>query len=690
MPEVFGSVLGYLSDPIYWFTVLAGIGLATAAGIIPGVTATQIMAITFPFIVLNIDDPAVGLVLLATITGTANTFNSIPAMFFGMVEGGVQVTYLEGHQLVRRGLGAFAMGAVYAVSAIGGLVGALTLLIVLPLMRPFVLQFSFPEIAALGLFGLAMVAILSRGAMTKGLIAAGAGLLLGTVGTQGYTGADRFTFGLYDLELGLPLVAAILGLMTLPEMIDLTANREAVSSVPGDVSTREVWRGFREGLRRWRMAIRQSVFGCLVGAIPGMGSTVITWMAYGFGIIFAKDRSQFGKGSLDGLLFAESAENAKEGGQAIPTLALGIPGSTGWILVLVAMLFYGVVPGPNLLRDHLDIVGLIVITLAIGNLILTMIGLAVTGQIVKLTRIPYAAIGAVVIPITILGAYLSELLMIVFPVIAIFTVVGLLMKHYGWPRPPLILAIVIGPVIEDNLWSAISVYGVHGILTRPLTIGLLILVVVVVVVMQIAMRRTEVTREAVTEVARQAAPENAELIPAPVARTRRLGVGLQLSRPRWRNAHLMPIGLIVISAAAFIVAADYSSSRAALFPLVSSSLIFILSVVHLAASSMRPPKVQGQIMDLGLLSAGQEGAKRAGLIVVAMLGVYVLVLGLIGLQYAGMIFAFLLPLALMSGRSRWKVAIVSTVAVTLFTFGIGEWLSHVFWPEPFILDALFG
>lgn len=718
----------HLGEPAYWLTLLIGLGLATAISLIPGVGSVLMLGIALPLVLMGIHEPAIGIVLLATITGTSNTFDSIPAQLMGIVSSGTQVTFLEGHQLARKGLGAYSLGAVYAVSGIGGIVGALLLLMVIPVIRPFILMVSFGEIAVLALFGILMVALLSHGAMVKGLAAGFFGIVLGTVGTQRNTGIERFTFGVFDLELGLPLVAAILGLMALPEMIDLVTSRTPVAPESSDVSTREVFRGFREGLRRWKIAVRHSLFGAALGAIPGSGAAVVTWLSYGLGIALHRgDRSQFGKGSLDGLLFAESAENAKEAGQALPTLALGIPAATSWALVLVGMMAYGITPGPNILTDHADVVGLIIITFALANLILTILALFVTRQIMRLTMIPYAAVGAAVIPIIVLGAYLSDLVFVTIPVLIIFTAVGLIMKKYGWPRPPLVLAFILAPVIEDNFFTAVSVYGVRGFATRPLTIALAIIVVATVIFLQVKMKQgmagpeselvplevdhavvaTTATGETAVVVApagvatdtvdeaavtETSAPANVPstavevaLDPDPGDEPKTATGWADQLRMRLQLDNLVPAAFAAAGVYALVQASGYHSSRAALLPMFAASCLTVFAVVQLFLQLRHPSREQGQIMDLGMRSSGAEGAKNAGIIVAVILAIYVAGIWIIGLKYSGLIFAALIPIALMKGWKRYGVAAISVALVAAFTFGVADGLFHIFWPDSLLM-----
>ena len=378
------AAFDFLTNPLYW--------------------AVLISAVLLPILIFNVSDPVIGLTFIAALGSLNNTLDSLPAVLLGYPGAATPVTFLEGHQLAMRGRGAHTLAA-------------------MPFLRPIIVRFSFPEIAAMALFGVFMVSALSRGAVIKGVIAGLLGVLFGTVGASIIAGDARFNLGGFYLYDGLPVIPTLLGFFALPELIDLTMRGRPVSP-PGAVSVREVLAGVRYGLSRWPMTIRQSIFGVFTGAVPSIGSAVIDWLSYAFGISLSKQKNEFGKGSLEGVLFAESAQNAKEGGQMVPTLAFGVPGGLPQVILLEAMILYGVVPGSGMLdiNRHLGVTMSIVATLALG----------------------------------------------------------LSMKWLGWPRPPLILGFILGPVIERNLWPSINAFGVGGMLTRPVTIVLLVLSVAAV------------------------------------------------------------------------------------------------------------------------------------------------------------------------------------------------------------------
>ena len=665
--------LSYLGNGTYWAAFSFAVFMAVFVGLLPGVSATLVMALSISFIVLNIDDPTIGIVMLVTLTGVDNTLDSIPAILLGQPGASTQVTFLEGNQLARKGLAAHTLGAVYAVSAIGGLVGAIALAIVIPVIKPFILAFGFPEIAAMALFGVAMVAALSSGAMVKGLAAAAFGLLLGTIGIDPISGAARYTFGTLHLWSGLPLIATTIGFFALPEMIDLTMTRQPVASKGAVVNQREVFRGVRYGLSRWPIAIRHGLFGVFLGAVPGIGGAVVDWLSYAMGIFFTKDKSGFGSGSLEGVLFAESAQNSKEGGQAIPTLAFGVPGGRAWAFVIVAMLAYGISPGPPMLDQYAHITIMMVISLALGNLAVTVIGMFLTGQLAKLTLIPYPLIGAMIIPISFLSAFLSTTNIIAIPIIVASAILGLLMKQYKWPRPPLLLGFILGPIIERNFQSAVSIHGIINLLSRPLTIALLIIAVVIAVgfsrMGKIGAAGTLSDDESfpVVQGASGDGPESAA-----VPRARRFAV---------TPSSLFTLIFIAGAAWFFLVGLEYPT-RGRVFPIALSTAFIILAGVQLVFD-LTSGKT-GAIMDIGMRSAGMAGVKRTAIIIFAFMGVFLALIFLIGLKYATMLFPLGPTLFFLEGRTKWIGVGVAFVFVVLFNLIVMDRVMAVIWPEPLI------
>ena len=660
--EAIATALGYMLDPLYWVVLLSVVALAALASAIPGMNAFLVMALAFPFILFEVEEPAIGLVALATISGVSNTLDSVPAILIGQPNAATQVTFLEGHQLARRGYAAHTLGAVYAVSALGGIVGAVLLTIAIPVARPFVLRFGFPEIAATGMVGIAMVIVLSRGAMVRGLIAALVGMLLGIIGSFGRLTVDPFF-------VSMPLVPFIIGLFALPELVDLMMSRRPVAAEGGSFGRSEVLRGVGYGISRWRVTLRQSTFGVLLGAIPGVGSAVVDWLSYAFGVILTKDRSQFGKGSLDGVLFAESAQNAKEAGAALPTLALGVPGAPTWALVVVAMIPYGVAPGPEMLGTHAHITILLVITLALANLVISGIGVGVTGFLARLTAVPYPIIGAIVIPIALLSTFVDTTSWRGIQIALGVGAMGLVMKRYNWPRPPMILGFILVDVIERNHFNAVSIHGYPGSLSRPITIAILFIAIAVAAVLLRSVRRME--RE--TELA----VEEAETESTPARGW----------RERFLNADVL-IPVVVMAGMALMLSDHLQNPvqerwRFTTYPFWLPVIALGLLAFELWRGLRGRPKAS-TIMDIGLVSRGTEGAREAALRMLGLFALFLLVGTTVGLRWGALAFALAGPVVLLRGHGRWLMALIAAAVVGLFIYVFLDNILFMIYPEPFI------
>jgi TctA family transporter len=672
MLETILSGLSHLGTIGYWGAIVAGVLIAAVIGLLPGVGTPMVMAIAIPFILFTIEDPLIGIVLLATIGGVSSSLDSLPAIILGYPGAATQVTFLEGHQLAARGKAAHTLGATYAVAGLGGIVGAVALLCVIPIIRPFILNFSYPEIAAMALFGVAMVSILSSGAMLKGIAAGMLGLLLSAVGTHWGTGAERFTFGELNLSEGLPMIAMTLGIFALPEVFDLSATGKSVSSNKATaISTAEVLAGAREGLRRWKITIRHSLFGVFLGMVPGIGGAVIDWLSYAMGIALSKDKTGFGKGSLDGVIFAESAQNSKEGGQAIPTLAFGVPGGLSWVFILYAMLAYNIAPGPEMLGRHADITIMIAVSFGIANLLMVLIGLGLTTQLARLTTIPYVAIGSIMLPLSFLSAFQTGDGWFGVIVLLVFTPLGLLMKAFKWPRAPLILGFILGGVIEQNLQSAISAYGTISFLTRPITLTLIVITIATTVLF------LRMNRSSPLQAGGGAGVSLVNAVVDPANRVHKIPLDF---RGAWRVEHWFSLGVLVFAVSVFIASFAYEP-KARFLPMATSGVVIVLVLAQLLIGR---GKKTGDIMDIGLRSMNMPGAGRNAAVIFIGMVLYMVLSLTIGLMYASILFAACAPLVMMTGRARIITSIVGIILVALMSVGLLDYYMGVYWPEPYI------
>jgi putative tricarboxylic transport membrane protein len=484
-PLINGLVI--LADPHRLMLLSAGVGIGIVVGILPGLGGLMGMALVLPFLFGM--DPYAGIALLIGIAAAVPSSDTFPSVLMGIPgSSGSQATIMDGYPMAKNGEAARALGAAFAASMIGGLIGALALTALVPFARPIVLAFGSPELFMLTVLGLSMVGVLSGSQPVLGLVGAVAGLLLGTVGGAPIAPEYRFAFGNLYFYDGISLVILALGLFALPEIVDLLAKGGAIAQKPPGLGSGWM-RGVRDTLGHKWLVVRHSIFGVLIGFLPGMGSSIIDWLNYGYVVQTSRDRSMFGKGDVRGVIAPESANNAREGGVLMPTLLFGVPGSSSMALFLGALLMFGIQPGPQMLRTELDLIFVIIWSLAIANVVGTLLCLALSKPIARLTFIPFHYIAPVVLVIVALGAWQQTRHWGDLVMLLVFGCLGWLLKRIGMPRPPLLIGFILSPLSERYLWRAYSLYG-WAWLARPGVIALGAVALVLVILGSVLKNRT--------------------------------------------------------------------------------------------------------------------------------------------------------------------------------------------------------
>jgi len=462
--------------PLKLLYLFSGVLFGLSLGAIPGLGGLVGLSILLPF---TFDmDPFQAFAIMIGLSSVTSTADTIPSVLFA-VPGTVasQATILDGHPMAKKGEAGRAFGAAYTASMLGGLFGALVLAVSIPVLRPLVLAFGAPEFFMLGLLGISMVAMLSGRAPIKGLIAGGLGLMVGMAGMDPTTGVLRWVFGQVYLWDGIPLVPVALGIFAIPEIVDLTIKGTRITDVPRE-AMKGVMIGIRDSLHHWFLVLRCSAIGVLVGFIPGLGAPVVDWFAYGHAQQTESGAwESFGKGDVRGVIAPESANNAKQGGALIPTIAFGVPGSASMALLLGGFMIQGLTPGPEMLTKHLDVTYTIIWSLAIANVFGTGLCLLLTNYLAKIAVIRIHLLVPLVIVVVFLAAFqasrnIGDLLFLLF-----FSVLGWFMKRFGWPRPPLILGLVLSTIIERYLFISVSAYG-SSWLVRPIVVAVAIMIVI--------------------------------------------------------------------------------------------------------------------------------------------------------------------------------------------------------------------
>src|SRR4029077_1852766 len=465
-----GTALFIILDPVRMLYLFAEVGMGLALDILPGIGGVAGPALLLPF-TYNLDAPT-AFALLLGLGATTTTADPIAAILFGAPgHAASAATTLDGYPMTRRGEAGRALGASYMAALIGGLFGAALMAIALPIMRPIILYIGSPELLGIAVFGISMVAVLSGNAPLRGLTFACFGMMLRMIGTDPQSGTLRWTMDTLYLWDGLPLVPLTLGLFALPELCDLAIGRMAVVQGGQVLDTKSgMVAGIKDCWEHWFLILRCSWIGSAMGAIPGIGASVIDWISYGHALRTEKGAAQtFGTGDVRGVIAAESATNAREGGALVPTVAFGVPASAGMAILLGAFLIHGLVPGPEMLTKHLDLTYSMVWSIAIATTPCSVLCCAFSGQLAKVATLRYTLFMPGVLSLVYIGAFESsrnwgDMFSLMF-----FGMLGWAMKHFRWPRPPLVLGFILGNVIERYMFISIERYGVSWML-RPFVV----------------------------------------------------------------------------------------------------------------------------------------------------------------------------------------------------------------------------
>jgi len=407
------------------------------------------------------------------------------------------ITCLDGYQMARKGRAGAALGIAAFGSFIAGTLSIVGLMLLAPALAELALRFGPPEYFSLMLLGLVIVTFLAGSSMPKALMMAAFGLFLGLIGMDIMTATPRFTFDLYFLMDGVGLVPVVMGLFGVSEVLlnlESTLEREVFQTkIKGLLPNRQDWKD-----SAWPI-VRGSVIGFFLGILPGGGAVISSFVSYGVEKKLSRHPAKFGSGVIEGVAGPESANNAAAGGAFIPLLTLGIPANAVMAMLLGALTIYGMQPGPMLIKQHPDLFWGVVTSMYIGNIMLLVLNLPLIGIWVKILKIPYAVLFPLILLFCLIGVFslnnnVGEIGLMLF-----FGGVGYLMKKFDYEAAPLVLAMVLGPMMENALrQSLIMANGSAAIFfTRPISLGvaLLVLALLILPIVPWVKKRREVIAE---------------------------------------------------------------------------------------------------------------------------------------------------------------------------------------------------
>ncbi|SCF38921.1 putative tricarboxylic transport membrane protein [Micromonospora purpureochromogenes] len=469
---------GVVLEPTNLLYCLIGVVIGMLIGVLPGLGPAATIAILLP-VTFGIE-PVTAIIMLAGIFYGAQYGGTITSVLLRLPgEASSVVTVFDGHALARQGRAGTALGIAAVGSFIGGTVSIIALTLVAPVVASFALDFGPPEYTALALLGILLVATVSSGGRLKAVIAAGIGLLLATVGRDSFTGAERFTFDNLSLADGLDFVPIAMGLFGLGEILYNLEERHRAVQAPTTVAN--VWPS-RADLRQSAGAIgRGSVLGFVLGILPGGGATLSSLAAYALEKRRAKNPERFGKGAVEGVAAPETANNAAATSSFIPLLTLGIPANATMAVIFGALLIQGVSPGPQLVSQEPELFWGVVNSMYIGNILLLIMSIPLVGLFVKILRVRATILAPITVLITLVGVYTVNNDVFDIVLVIVFGALGYLMKKLGFDPGPLVLAFVLGSLLEDSLRRSLLIFdgNATGFFTRPISGTLLVLFLLV-------------------------------------------------------------------------------------------------------------------------------------------------------------------------------------------------------------------
>ena len=639
---------------------LTGIAVGFLVGILPGLGGPVTLALMLPFIFTM--TPVEAFAFLLGMTAVTATTGDITSILFGVPGEPITASMIiDGHPMAKKGEAGRALGAALMSSFVGAIFGALCLAIAIPAVRPLVLSVGSPQYFMLAMLGLAFLASLTGGSVTKGLVAASLGLLFALVGLDPISGTERYTFETLYLWDGIRLVPATLGLFAIPEIIDMAAAKTGIAKANvGKIGG--VLQGVKDVFHHWRLVLRCSALGTYIGIIPGMGGAISQWVSYAHAVQSSPDKDRFGKGAVEGVLGPGAANHSTLGGAMVPTVAFGVPGSVSMAILLGAFLIQGLVPGPPMLTPeskggNLSLTFSFVWIIIVSNIIVTAICFLFLTQIARVTQVRSTLVIPFILLLCYIGAFAENNAFGDVVTMLIFGALGWVMVQADWPRPPLILGLVLGGLAEQTLFLSIDNYGMDW-LGFPSVIALFALIVVGTFYPLFQRWRERRNKPQYKKLAEAAALQAKEAGPNAI----------------WLSA--FSLFVVALFAWALWQAWDWDF-RPGLFPWVVGFLAIPLALFQLNLD------IVGAVKSIGRGPAKERDQEAARLpremveIAAWILG-YFVAIWLLGFSIAVALTTFLyLKLA----NERWLIALVLTFFAWALFYGLFVYFLHVPFPE---------
>ena len=445
----------HLIQPFNLMLICFGTLIGIFVGAMPGLSATMAIALLLP-LTFGLP-PESGLSMLAALYMGAMYGGSIAAILIKTPgTPAAAATVLDGYPMAQQGKAGKALGVSLIASLIGGLVSSIALMSVAPLLGYLALQFGPVELFAVAVLGITIIGSLTQGSAIMGLLSGLLGLLLAMVGMDIITGTPRFTFGQINLFSGIPFVVALIGLFSIPQAIRLISQDDGDARVAGKFSDRMLptWKELKYLAPT---IFRSSFIGIFTGIIPGTGGDTACWFAYNETKRFSKHKEKFGTGIIEGVAAPEAANNAVVGGALIPTISLGIPGSSATAILMGGLMVHGIMPGPTLMTEYAEVTYTLIWAVAFSNIAMFVLGLLFTRASIVVTKIKNRVLAPVIIILCVIGSFAIN--NSVFDVILMFGfgLLGYFMDKIKMPTAPMVLGLILGNMLSNSLYQSLLI-----------------------------------------------------------------------------------------------------------------------------------------------------------------------------------------------------------------------------------------
>lgn len=472
---------GKILEPMSIVSLMLGSTLGAVFGLLPGLGAILSMAVALPFSYGM--EPMHAMFMFAGIMSSEGFGGAIPSILLN-TPGTAQnaATCLDGYPMAKKGEGGRAISIAATACFAGSLGGVVVTLVLLPVVKPVVYSFGYPEFFWLTALGLITIAVAAKGNMLKGLAGGGIGVLISMVGYTDMFGAFRYTMGSDYLWDGIALVPFVTGLFALSELI-IYASRGGSTAGLIDMSGiqwgKQAIQGIMDVVSRPLVTVRSAIIGAVVGIVPGLGGPVASFVSYTVAMRSSKTADSFGKGNPEGVLACETAMDAKDGGALLPTVAFGIPGSPDQAILLGGFILHGLQPGPLMIRDHMDIVYALLLGIVCSQVFTSCVGLAIAPWMARLSTVPSRIIAPFVLLLVFFGAYMGRTNIFDVGLTALAGVFGYFMRRCGFSLVTVVMGFILGPIAERAFLQSLQMSDGNYLvfINRPFSAGLFTLLV---------------------------------------------------------------------------------------------------------------------------------------------------------------------------------------------------------------------